>query len=284
MPAHKTTALAALGASAVAALSPNASAQFSTISPGNVVERIAGEALPGLSADTVEAGDQLGAFFNDTLIGSFSFTSQTGSEFDITLSGDNPATPGIEGPQVGQPVEFRFFDSSTNFVLNNIRVETVAGERFNFTFQGADLTQILTGGPLPLPIEFFVPSRSFNVRITEGGGAGVGGFDGGGDGAGDDDAPPGAGFDVNGDGEVTREDAALVIRAIGASNVPANSPAADLIRSRFVTAAQLQAADVNGDGAVSSRDVMAVIREIQLNDRPDSSGMRPTPSGGDDAG
>ena len=261
---------------ALASLAPGSLvlAQFDAVADGIVLERIGGEALPGLSATEIEPGDQLGAFFNGTLIGSFNFDSNSGAEFDITLTGDNPRTDAVEGPLVGEPVEFRFFDSSTNFVIENIRVETAGGERFNFTFQGADLNEIFNAEePLPFPPELFIPSRNFNVRITEGGGPGTAPGSGGGNGG---DGSGGAGFDVNGDGEVNRLDAATVIRAIAASNINVSSEVGDSLRARFVSAGELMAADVNGDGVVNARDVTAVIREISVGSRPSAAGLRPT--------
>jgi len=257
-------------------------AQFSPVGDGVVLERIAGMVLPGLDAESIEAGDQIGAFFNDQLIGSAQIDATNGNEFDITLTGDNPATDAIEGPDVGDPVEFRFFDSSTNFVVNDIRVETVGGERFNFTFQGADLSDVLEGDGPPLPIDFFIPSRNFNLRVTEGGGPGGGGNgDGGGDSGGGNGGNGGGGgfnLDVNGDGEVTRKDAALVMRAIGAARAPSRMRDS----GDPMDAAQLQSADVNDDGVVSSQDVAAVIRGIHALSRPDRGANRPDrPSAGD---
>lgn len=266
-------AISALASSIAAS---DAAAQFSAINPGLVRERISGTAFPGESAGVIEPGDQLGAFFEDQLIGSFSFTGSTGPEFDLVITGDNPDTAEAEGPSVGDPVEIRFFDSSTNFTIPDIRVETAGGERFNLTFQGQAVPSIPG-----LPIDF-TPSRELNVRISEGQGSGGGGG-GGGDG-GNGGGTPGRGLDVNGDGEVTREDAATVIRAIAASRVSDRSGAADTVRGRLVTAQELQAADVNQDGVVSSQDVMAVIRGIHLNDRPSRDDLRPTPPADADPG
>lgn len=273
-PSPATIATAAIVSSLLAT---DAGAQFSDINPGPVRERISGTAFPGESAGTIEPGDQLGAFFEDQLIGSFSFTGTTGPEFDLVITGDNPDTQEVEGPRVGDPVEIRFFDSSTNFTIPDIRVETAAGERFNLTFQGQAVPSIPG-----LPIDF-TPSRELNVRISEGQGSG-GGSGGGSDGGGSDGGGSGPGLDVNGDGEVNREDAATVIRAIAASRVSDRSGAADTVRGRFVTASQLQAADVNQDGVVSSQDVMAVIRGIHLNERPTRENLRPMPPADADPG
>jgi len=237
-----------------------ACAQFDSSNPGLVRERIGGTAFPGLSASTIEAGDQLGAFFGEQLVGSFAFTSGTGPEFSLIISGDNPATQASEGPDTGEQVEIRFYDASTNFVLNNIRVETAGGERFNLTFQGQAVPNI-PGLPIDL-----TPSRLLNVRITEGGGAG--GPSGPGGGGGGDPGNPGQGFDVNGDGTVDRKDIALVIRAITASNINTSSAAGQSLRARFVTEQQLRAADVNGDGIVSSQDITTILRGIRIASRP----------------
>ncbi len=247
----------AVGIFALAALgcANQALAQFANIQQGVVREQISGTAFPGASADAIEAGDQLGAFFNGQLIGSFSFTSATGPDFEIVITGDDPDTPATEGPTLNDSVEFRFFDASTNFVINNILVETAGGERFNFTFQGIAVPEI-AGFPIDL-----TPSRSFNVRITEGGGGGGGNGGGGG-------GTPGTGADVNGDGKIDNKDIAIVIRAIVASRISNSSSAGDRLRERLVTAAELQSADVNDDGVVSTQDVLAIVRARNMVERP----------------
>jgi len=257
MNAHmRHLAIASLGLFAYAG---HAQAQFATVGNSTVREIISGTALAGTSASVVEPGDQLGAFFNGELIGSFTFTSTGGPEFSITLNGDNPSTTDTEGPSIGDPVEMRFFDSSTEFTINDIAVETLAGERFNLRFDGFDTSTLPdSDGPSPFPPNFFIPTRSLNVRVSQDTGGTGGGGGGGGDGG-----AAGAGLDVNGDGVISNKDVSLVIRAIAGSKISASSSAGSDVRDKFITVTQLQSADVNDDGSVNSQDVMAIIRGMR---------------------
>ncbi|TVQ31701.1 MAG: hypothetical protein EA376_08540 [Phycisphaeraceae bacterium] len=216
-------------------------AQFSP--PGqqtSIQERIIGVMLPtDENPDPPQPGDQLAAFFDDEIIGLYAFTSDQDDprSFRIRLFGNDPETEATEGPNVGQAVSFRFFRSLTNTVINAQVIEPGSGQPFNFTFQGSEVPPF----DFPdLPIDL-VPQRNFNMRLGAASGNGGNGGGGGGD---------GPNYDVNGDGRVTREDAALVIRImVGARR----GLSEDVIRR----------ADVNGDGTVDSKDVIAIYRHIR---------------------
>ncbi len=210
-----------------------ASAQFGVPSPTNFKERITGEFVETESAPAPEAGDQIGAFYQNQVIGRFVFEEDSGRNFEILLYGDELTTATIEGPRKGQAVEFRLYDSSANAsitldVLNN------RGERFNFTFQGEEVPPL----PINLPGLDLTPTRGFDLRVSTG-------DDGGNGGGGDDDS--GIRYDVNNDGKVNNDDVVIILRLVsgGTSVVPS---------------AQRTKADVNGDGAVTTADAIEVMR------------------------
>ncbi|GAB4550670.1 MAG: hypothetical protein Tsb0013_12500 [Phycisphaerales bacterium] len=238
-------------------------AQFNT--PGSTMfrERITGELREGgEQAITPEAGDQIGAFFQDEIVGLFTFTDGS-RDFSITLFGDNPNTEVVEGPDRGDRVVFRFFDGSTNQTLD-LTVLNPQGEAFNFTFQGVEVIDV-PGLPIDL-----TPTRQFDLRA----GAPTGGGGGGGGGGGD---APGGGMDINGDGRMDVRDAAIVLRALGGAVRPGSRAFRDLGiavsysdgdgREAETGAGVIELSaddllsrcDVNGDGLVTSRDAVMIL-------------------------
>ncbi len=238
----------AVGA-AVATAAPVAAQPFDPPAQTNVRERIAGSLLSAPGAPAPAAGDQLLAFFNDTLIGVYTFTSdqEDPRAFELLLIGDDPNTEAVEGPTRGQPVQLRFFDASTNFVRTDVAALNEDGEVFNLTFQGQEVIAITDpdGNPLPIPIDL-TPRRTLDAvlgKSASGSGGGGGAPSTGSPGAG----TGGASFDVDGDGKVTRRDAAVVLRlVIGAR--------------RAVSDEEASRADVNGDGVVDTRDAVAILK------------------------
>lgn len=248
---RRRAAVGAGGAAWVAAAlwlaAPKALAQpFDPPAQTNVRERIAGSLLSAPGAPAPAAGDQLLAFFNDTLIGVHTFTSdqEDPRAFELLLVGDDPNTEVVEGPRRGQQVQLRFFDASTNFVRTDVAALNEDGEVFNLTFQGQEVIAITDpdGNPLPIPIDL-TPRRTLDAVIGQSAGA----PGGGGGGGGQDGGAGGASFDVDGDGKVTRRDAAVVLRlVIGARRAVSDEEAAR--------------ADVNGDGVVDTRDAVAILK------------------------
>lgn len=247
-------------------------AQFGTPGSTNFRERIVGEVSGG--GITIEAGDQVGAFFEDEIVGVFTFNSDSAA-FEVTLFGDNPATEAVEGPGRGQRVTFRYFDSSTNQTLD-MTVLNQQGEAFNFTFQGVEVFEV-PGLPIDL-----TPTRNFDLRIGEvsGGGGNGGGNNGGGV------AQPGGGSDINGDDVIDVRDAAIVLRCMGGAVRPGTRAFRDMgisVRDEdgnvrhggdgiVLSADELVArCDVDGDGSVTSRDAVAILR----NTRPSPERSQP---------
>jgi len=221
----------------------------------SVRERITGLLMSGPGAPAPEPGDQLLAFFNDTLLGVHTFTSDQADprSFDLLVIGDNPNTQEVEGPKVSQPLSLRFFDASTNFVRTDVAALNTNGEVFNLTFQGRAVIEITdtNGVPLPIPIDL-TPRRNLDALIG-GDAAKVGGAGGkvvtgakGKSGA----SGGSAAFDVDGDGKITRGDAIIVIRLV----IGARRAVSDQAASR---------ADVNGDGVVNTKDAIAILRSRQ---------------------
>lgn len=201
---------------------------FDTPASTPVAEKLTGTFIPGDSGVTPEGGDQIGVFDKDGVAGVFQFDSSGGATFTVKVYGDDPDTEEKEGPKVGDKVTFRFFDASTNSEVELVALNA-SGERVNVTFQGASVPEL----PIELPGLDLTPTRTFDLTPgSEGGG-------GGGDGE------PAGQYDVNGDGKVNTEDAALVLRAVmrgvstvdGATNV-----------------------DVDGDGSVTTADAIEVLR------------------------
>ena len=184
-------------------------AQFGTPGATPIRERVVGDFVLGPSIATIEAGDQVGAFFGETLVGSFTVTADT-SGFEFIVFGDDPSTPDVvEGPSTNDPVVFRFFDSSTNGE-RLVQPLNDSGEDFNYLYGGEEALPIIIPG-----LPDFTPVAEFTqLRVDES----VDGSDptdpgapgnGGGDGSGTAGDP-----DVDGDGRITTRDAALVLRFV----------------------------------------------------------------------
>ena len=206
-----------------------ATAQFDTPLATSVRERIAGELLQAEGAPTPEPGDQLGAFFAGELVGAFTFTSQTvGKQFSLTIYGDDPATTQNDGPSLGASIEFRFYDSSTNDVRTDLRIENLSGEPFNYRYGGEEVPDGFEG--LPLPIDL-TPTLALNLRL---GAVPL------------DAAESSLNYDVNGDGKISTRDAALVLRMVSGA-------------SRGLSADEIRRADVNADGVVNTTDAIEIL-------------------------
>lgn len=207
--------------------------QFGTPGSTNVRERLTGNLLSAEGAPTVASGDQLGAFFNDQIVGLASFTS--GNGFSIVIYGDNPATTAVvEGPRAGQAVQFRFFDASANQTRTDLRVENLEGEAFNYRYGGEEIT-IPDGIPIPIDL---TPTRNLNIRLGVSSG-------GGGGGGGDDD--PKAKYDVDGNDRVDSADAAMILRIV----TGVSRGISDEVRER---------ADVTGDNRIDTSDAIEVMQ------------------------
>ena len=226
---------------ALAALAPLARGQFSGPTTGSeFVERLTGEVQSAEGQPTPEPGDQVAVVFQDLVLGVFTFTtSQTNPrEYDVLVFGDDPDTEEVEGPRVGQSVSFRFYDQSTNTVRTDIAGVNAQGEVLNVTFQGDFTFEIpinIPGAP-PFPD---APSREIDLRL------GVQAPGDGGDGGDGDGETPMGDPDVDGDGEITTRDAALVLRVVVGGRVDSSTVAR---------------ADVNNDGVVNTLDAREVIR------------------------
>ncbi len=235
------------------AAAPLASAQFSFSSsppPSNIVEGFTGELQSAEGEPAPEAGDQIGVFDGDQIIGLFTFTSESQQDlgprgYDVLAFGDDPETEEVEGPEVGDTIRFRFFDSSTNTVRTDVAALNEQGETVNVTYQGVETLQFpidVPGAP-PFPDS---PTREFDLLLGGEPAEGDDDDDGGGsDGDGDGEAPAGN-PDVNGDSEIDKRDAALVLRIV--------------IGGAAVSEDTLGRADVDGDGAVTTRDAIEVLR------------------------
>jgi len=203
---------------------------------------LGGSIVRGDDAPPIEAGDQIGAFFDDTLIGFVTLTQgQASSSTYSTLFtfGDNPGTTQVvEGPVVNQTITFQYYDASTNTTLTDLRALNASGEPINLAWQGGE---VLSLPGLPLPPELLTPSNlDQNLRLGAGSGDGDGDGNGGG---GTTTGNP----DVNNDGVVNREDAAMVLRVVVGG-------------TRTLDEATVSRADVNGDGVVSTEDAIAILR------------------------
>lgn len=228
-------------------LTSHAMAQFDPPGATQFRERVAGTIQLDDGAPTPEPGDQIGAFFQDQIVGSFTFTSESetanGFQFSVTVFGDDPDTDVVEGPSVGDRVEFRFFDSSSNTVFFSLRGRRPnTEENFNYTFSGQFIPPELDSFPIDIPLE---PTVSIDYLLTadtngtgEGGGSGSGGGEF-------------TTYDVNGDGVIDSRDVAFVLRFVVGRTSPGSgdSPSAR--------------ADVDGDGVISTADAIAIIRNRQ---------------------
>lgn len=237
------------------AAAPHAIAQFGTPASTTVRERLTGRLLSASGAPTPDAQDQIGAFFNNQAVGVFSFTS-TSTEFSFIVYGDIPTTTAVEGPRAGQPVQFRFFDASTNTVRTDVRVENTSGEPLNYVY-GGELIEIPDDFPFPIDI---TPTRNVNLRV---------GVTSGGNDDDDDDADsPLDRYDLDENGKIDDEDAALVLRAMiqgGSAPATASTGATTSTTGTGTTtdttaAASTNRLDVNRDGRVTSADAVEVLR------------------------
>jgi hypothetical protein len=247
MDSRHPTAIGLVAAVGVVALATSdAFAQFGTPGSTNVRERLVGAVVLDEGAPTLGEGDQLGAFFNDELVGVFSFTGEEPSpEYELTIFGDDPDTPDlVEGPSPGDGVEFRFFDDSRNAVISEVAPLNEGGETVNYAYAGENIPPLPGGFPVDV-----VPVRELDMRIGDeqsgdgGGNDGNEGSDGGGDNGG---GGTGGSPDVNRDGEVTTDDAVIVLRFVSGAGRSAGVPAAQ--------------ADANGDGSVTVADAIFVLR------------------------
>jgi len=227
--------------------------------------RISGAVVSGTDAPTPEPGDEIGALFEDIVVGRFVFTSGADDpdEFSILIFGDDPSTGEVEGPTFGDPIEFEFFDSSTNMFLEMTPLND-QGESVTVLYEG-DVVPTIPGLPLDL-----TPTRGFDLRI--GGPAGDADDDDG-DGGGDDDGDTGVDGDVNADGRADKKDAALVVQVI-------------IGGARTLSPDAIRRADVNGDGSINTADVAAILRKRPGGVRTpgDRGSARGGGSSSDDAG
>jgi hypothetical protein len=226
---------------ALLAGAPAALAQFSndTLTESSVAWLLSGQLVLVDGAPTPAAGDEIGAFFENRLIGVATLTAAEAQALeysDLLVFGDDPNTSESEGPESGDIITFRFFDASTNTVVSNVRALNDQGEAVNLAFAGGPFLSI-PGVPIPI-------GETASVDLRLGAGGGDDDDDGGSGGGGQ--APEGD-PDVDGDGEITRRDAALVLRVVVGG-------------ARLLDEATVARADVNGDGAVSTEDAIAVLR------------------------
>jgi len=225
---------------AVVAAEP-ALAQFDAPVTTNTRIRYVGALLTGPGEPTPEDGDQIGVFHADEIIGRFTFSQNQAdpTAFAFFANGDDPFTEQSEGPGFGEPVSFRFYDASTNFVRTDIAPVNSAGEIINVVFEG----QVGIDIPIiSLPPELLFPTADPPFDLLLGTDPGDDGDNGNGGGP-----TPAGDPDVNGDGKIDREDAALVIRIVTGSG-------------RGIDSATRGRADVNGDGRVTTADAIEVLR------------------------
>ncbi len=226
------------------ALSSSALAQFSNspVSDTGFAWLLGGELTRTDSAPPIEAGDEIGVFFEGQLVGFVALNQTQASNqtySGLFVFGDNPNTPDTEGPALNQVITFQYFDASTNTIIADARALNANGEPVNLQWQGGEVLNI---PGLPLPPEVLFESAMVDLRIGAGSGDNGGGDNGGGGGE-----TPTGNPDVNADGRVTREDAAMVLRVVTGG-------------ARTLDQATVARADVNGDGTVSTDDAIAVLR------------------------
>ncbi len=225
-------------------IASSARAQFSTPASTDVRQRVAGKLITESGGPVPQPGDQLGAFADDELVGSFTFISgSSATEFAFVIFGDSETTSEVDGAKQGVKIEFRFFDASSNVTYLGLGIKSESGETFNYTFAG----QMVPPFDLPgFPIDQLVPTQALDMVVTNdptnSGGLSSANNNGSGDGSG----TPEGDFDIDGDGKVTTRDAAMVLRILSGS--------------ASVTAAEIQRADVNGDQVVNTEDAIAVLR------------------------
>lgn len=234
------TALHAILAAALLLPAAHAIAQFGEPGASPVREKVVGQVIVDESDDSAvvpEAGDQIGAFYEDQLVGKFTFSGDTSTfDFSITIFGDNPETQdNTEGAVFGEFVSFKFFDSSTNVTLEMTAVN-LNGEDSNYIYQGEEVPPL----PIELPGLDITPTQNLDLRIL--------GEDesGGGGGNGDGDGSAGPDLDVNGDGKVDDFDVAAVLTVVSGNPLAGGAFAGN--------------ADVNGDDVVSIDDAVMIMR------------------------
>jgi len=234
-----TIVLAVLAAMFIA---DSAAAQLGAPLVTNTRIRYIGSLLLEPGEPQPEEGDQIGVFFGEQLIGRYTYTQGQADPvaFEVFASGDDPQTTAVEGPEFGDPVLFQFYDASTNFLRTDIVPVNSGGEVINVVFRGQ------VGIDIPiinLPPELLFPTADppFDLRL------GVEPADNNGNNGGGGTPTPSGNPDVDNNGKVTREDAALVIRIVTGSG-------------RGIDAATIGRADVNGDGRVTTADAIEVLR------------------------
>lgn len=226
---------------ALAAVSPVCFAQFSdqTETITGFALDISGDLVRAEGAPPIEAEDEVAAFFGDIQLGHAVLSAAdaaSGTYPRFKVYGDNPNTSAVEGPAAGEVITFRYYDASTNTVYTDVRALNDGNEPVNYQWNGSEV--------IPLPIDLGIPlNETDEVTLRIGTGTGD---DNSGGGGGSGQLPSGN-PDVNGDGRVTKEDAALVLRVVVGG-------------SRRMDAATVARADVNGDGTVSTDDAIAVLR------------------------
>lgn len=219
-----------------------ARAQFGSVPSTGIVWFLSGELVLGEGAPEPAAGDQLGAFFGETLVGVSELTAEqaaSGEYSGLVVVGDDPNTADQEGPETNDVITFQFFDASTNSFFENVQALNSGGEATNLAYAGGPSIPIQVPG---IPPEVLNESAEVDLRI----GAGDGDEDGGGGNGGGGEQPAGD-PDVDGDGRVTKFDAAMVLRVVTGS-------------TRTLPEGTASRADVNGDGRVSTDDAIAVLR------------------------
>jgi len=225
---------------AVLLSSGEAIGQFLPAGSTGARERVAGTLRLASDAPIPVDGDQIAAFFNGQVVSEvFQFTVESveSLEFALVVYGDDPSTDEVEGPTIGEGVEFRYYRASTNVVYRRLGTLNLGGEAFNYQFNGITVPDFVDGFPFPIDL---IPTAPLDLRLTgdpedSGGSAGDDG----------DDGPGPPNYDVNGDGRVTIRDAAEILRLMSGASFRVVSP---------------QRADVNRDGRVDMRDVIAVLR------------------------
>lgn len=244
-PQHPTTKAASHAAAALltllAAPAITNAQSFGVVgSTSPIQERVAGSIVLAEGTPATEPGDEIGAFFNDQLVGAQTISAQAPLSFSFIINGDDPSTTDvIEGPALGQTVEFRYFDASRNAVVADVQPLNSLGEELNYTFAGQEVPDLPPGG---FPIDL-VPTASIDLRLGTATTAPGNGNTGNGDG--NNGAAQPAGLDLNGDGRVTIKDAAVVLRIVAGSTLAGVTPAQ---------------ADVNNDNTVSIADAILILR------------------------
>ncbi len=208
--------------------------------PGStdIRERVAGAIILEDSVGAVEIGDQVGMFADGELVGSFTWgTGDDTAEFAVIVFGDIPETQLVEGATNRETVTVKFFDSSTDTIREDVRLENAQGEGVTYRYTGEDVPPL----PVDLPGFDLTPTRALNLHVgvqpTTGGG-GTGDTGGG---------TSGPNRDVDSDGKITTRDAALVLRIVTG-------------RGAGVSADVISRADVNADGVVTTADAIEIMR------------------------